>query len=54
MKGKGVLEFKGGPKLSQECVDAMLGATGNLRAPLIKVGKLLLVGFNAEIYKQHL
>ena len=29
----------------------MLGATGNLRAPTIKRGKTLLVGFNQEEYE---
>ena len=28
----------------------MLGSTGNLRAPTIKVGKNLLVGFNEPLY----
>jgi hypothetical protein len=28
----------------------MLGATGNLRAPTIRVGNKLLVGFNEEVY----
>jgi hypothetical protein len=30
----------------------LLGPTGNLRAPMARVGKTLLVGFNDEIYKQ--
>ena len=29
----------------------MLGATGNLRAPTIKRGKTLLVGFNQDEYE---
>lgn len=29
----------------------MLGPTGNLRAPTIRSGKTLLVGFNEEAYK---
>ncbi|UCE58999.1 MAG: hypothetical protein JSU63_16340 [Phycisphaerales bacterium] len=28
----------------------MLGTTGNLRAPTIRSGKTLLVGFNEEVY----
>jgi len=28
----------------------MLGPTGNLRAPVIRKGKTLLVGFNEEAY----
>lgn len=31
---------------------AMLGPTGNLRAPTLKVGKTLIVGFDEESYEQ--
>ncbi len=48
-KGKKVSEFAGG-KASADAVEAMLGPTGNLRAPTLRVGKTLLVGFNEEIY----
>lgn len=50
MKGKKVSEFDVGSKVSQDAVEAMLGPTGNLRAPTIRVGKTYLVGFNEEIY----
>jgi arsenate reductase-like glutaredoxin family protein len=30
----------------------MLGATGNLRAPTIRAGKKLLVGFNEDVYRE--
>ena len=30
----------------------MLGPTGNLRAPTMKIGNALLVGFNQELYDQ--
>ena len=49
-KGKKVTEFTGGSRPSTDAVDAMLGPTGNLRAPTIRVGKTLLVGFNEEAY----
>jgi len=29
----------------------MLGPTGNLRAPVIRKGKSLFVGFNEEVYE---
>jgi arsenate reductase-like glutaredoxin family protein len=32
----------------QMVLDALLGPTGNLRAPTMKVGEVLLVGFNEE------
>ncbi len=33
-------------------VTLMLGPTGNLRAPTMKVGKTVLIGFNDEIYDE--
>ena len=49
-KGKKVQEFKGGKNATDEAIDAMLGSTGNLRAPAVVSGKTLLVGFNEEVY----
>jgi hypothetical protein len=28
----------------------LLGPTGNLRAPTLRLGRILLVGFNADMY----
>ena len=50
-KGKKVVEFSGIDKTSDEAVSAMLGSTGNLRAPTAVVGKDLLVGFNEDAYQ---
>ncbi len=50
MKGKKVDEFKPGGKAPKALVDAMLGPTGNLRAPTIRRGKTVLVGFNEEVF----
>jgi hypothetical protein len=49
-KGKKVSEFKPGGKASADVVEAMLGPTGNLRAPCLKVGKTVIVGFNDDVY----
>ena len=49
-KGKKVTEFAGGSMASEEAVEAMLGSTGNLRAPTAIVGKHILVGFNEDTY----
>lgn len=48
-KGKKVQSFPGG-KATKEVVDALLGPTGNLRAPTVRVGKTLLVGFDETAY----
>ena len=50
MKGRKVDEFKPGGKAPKACVDAMLGPTGNLRAPTLRSGKTVLVGFNEEVF----
>ena len=50
-KGKKVSEFAGG-KATKEVVEAMLGPTGNLRAPTIRKGKTVLVGFNEEAFQK--
>jgi len=47
-------DVKKGPASVDEVVAAMLGPTGNLRAPTIRTGKTVLVGFNQEIYAEHL
>ena len=49
-KGRKISEFKIGTRVSADAVAAMLGPTGNLRAPTAKVGKTVLVGFNEEAY----
>ena len=50
-KGKKLDEFKPAGKAPKAVVDAMLGPTGNLRAPCVRVGKTTLVGFNEETYE---
>jgi len=45
-----VAEFRPGGKAPSACVDAMLGPTGNLRAPTLRNGKTLVVGFDEEVY----
>ena len=53
MKGKKVQDFAladGAP--SEEALAAMLGPTGNLRAPTIRTGGTYLVGYNEEIFKE--
>ena len=50
-KGKNISEFSGG-KAGKDVLDAMLGPTGNLRAPTIRKGKTVLVGFNEEVFER--
>lgn len=53
-KGKKISEFKPGGKAGKDVVDAMLGPTGNLRAPTIRRGKTVIVGFNEEVFAERL
>jgi hypothetical protein len=46
-KGKKVVEAKA----AATKVDDLRGPTGNIRAPLVRVGRKLLVGFNADALK---
>ena len=50
-KGKKVSEFDVSKSVSKDAVAAMLGPTGNLRAPTLKVGKRVIVGFNDELFE---
>ncbi len=55
-KGKKVTAFdmkKDAPN-DGDMVEHLLGPTGNLRAPTIRRGKTMLVGFNNDIYTEQL
>ena len=50
-KGKKISEFAGG-RAGKDVIAAMLGPTGNLRAPTIRKGKTVLVGFNEDLFER--
>jgi hypothetical protein len=49
-KGKKILEFKPAKDDMEDIAKVVIGPSGNLRAPSIKMGKTWLVGFNEEAY----
>jgi len=51
-KGRKLDRFEPGGKAPKAVVDAMLGPTGNLRAPTLRAGKTTLVGFNEEAFEE--
>ena len=51
-KGKQVSEGAPGGKAGAEIVAAMLGPTGNLRAPCLRAGNTVIVGFNEDLYSK--
>ena len=54
-KGKKVLDFsmKKDPPTEAELFKAIIGPSGNLRAPAIRTGKTWHVGFHEEAYGKH-
>ena len=50
-KGRKVTRFEVSASPGEDAVNAMLGPTGNLRAPVVRSGRTLLVGFNQEQYE---
>lgn len=54
MRGKKIIEFdmKKSPPSEAELLAAILGPTGNLRAPTLRIGKTLVVGFSEEAYRE--
>jgi arsenate reductase-like glutaredoxin family protein len=53
-KGKKVVHFdlKKQKPSDDELAKVLLGPTGNLRAPALRKGKTLVVGFDEETYKK--
>ncbi len=51
-KGKKLDVFDMKSATLKEVAEKMLGPTGNLRAPTLRVGKTTLVGFSEEAYGQ--
>ena len=54
-KGKKLLQFdlKKHPPAEEELLKAIIGPSGNLRAPAIRTGKTWHVGFHEEAYDKH-
>ncbi len=50
-KGTKVQEFAPGGKALPAAVDALLGPTGNLRAPTLRAGRTVLVGFDDATFR---
>lgn len=53
-KGKKVVHYnlKEDKPSESELAAVLLGPTGNLRAPTLRKGKTLIVGFDEEMYRQ--
>lgn len=51
IKGKKVASFKPGRNNRDDILQAVMGPSGNLRAPTLRMGRDYLVGFNQELYR---
>jgi hypothetical protein len=51
-RGKRVVHVDLGKSKPARALDLLLGPTGNLRAPTLRKGRILLVGFDEATYKQ--
>ena len=51
-KGKKVAVFSVMASADYEIIEAMLGPTGNLRAPAMRVGNMILVGFHEDVFSE--
>ncbi len=49
-RGKKVLDFVVKDADGADLAKAMIGPSGNLRAPVARVGKTFLVGYNEEMW----
>jgi hypothetical protein len=53
-RGKKSQTFKPSTENKAEILNNCLGRTGNLRAPTLKIGNMIIVGFNEEMYENYL
>ncbi len=49
-KGKKILEFQPTGANREEILKSAMGRSGNLRAPTLKTGDKVIIGYNEEIY----
>jgi hypothetical protein len=49
-RGSAIVALDPGKSSPAEIASAIVGPSGNLRAPALKVGGTLVVGFNEELY----
>ncbi len=50
-KGRKTVVHETADGVSDELIAAVMGRSGNLRAPALKIGDVFLVGYNDELYE---
>jgi len=53
-RGKKILSFEPEDEIREEILKLCLGRSGTLRAPSLKIGSLMLVGFNDAMYTEYI
>lgn len=53
-RGKKFLVFTPSASSRNEILQHCLGRTGNLRAPALKVGSRMIIGYNDDMYQKYL
>ncbi len=51
-RGKKTVEYSPDTESKEEILKVSLGRTGNLRAPTLRVGKNIYVGYNDSMYQE--
>ncbi len=51
-RGKKTVVFTPDAESKEDILKVSLGRTGNLRAPTLRVGKVLYVGYNDSMYRE--
>jgi hypothetical protein len=50
-KGKKQLKFTPNPENRDDILKAAMGPSGNLRAPTLRIGTQIIIGFNPDLYQ---
>ncbi len=53
-RGRKFVVFHAAADSREKILKACLGRTGNLRAPALRIGNRMVVGFNDEMYRQYI
>lgn len=51
-RGKKTVVYAPDSESKEEILKVSLGRTGNLRAPALRIGKVLYIGYNDEMYME--
>ncbi len=51
-KGKKVVSFDRSAMVAEDVLKHVMGPSGNLRAPTLRLGDQFVVGFNLEMYEE--